>query len=70
MKKNKLNKVIIMGLSIGLTINLSGCGNNGNSEGKTVVRISGSTSVGPIMEKVSEIYSKNNNVDIEINQVG
>ncbi|WP_291651364.1 substrate-binding domain-containing protein, partial [Clostridium sp.] len=53
-----------------------GCGNddaNGESTGgkSTTISISGSTSIGPLMEKISEKYeSSNSNVSIEINQVG
>lgn len=52
-----------------------GCGNsssNENSEGGNVtISISGSTSVGPLMEKLAEKFeADNSNVSIEINQVG
>jgi len=52
-----------------------GCGNsslNENSEGGNVtISISGSTSVGPLMEKLAEKFeTDNSNVSIEINQVG
>ncbi len=52
-----------------------GCGNgeeNGEGAGKSVtISISGSTSVGPLMEKIAEKYEGDNgNVSIEINQVG
>lgn len=52
-----------------------GCGNSsadGNSEGGNVtISISGSTSVGPLMEKLAEKFeADNSNVSIEINQVG
>lgn len=53
-----------------------GCGNDkasGESAGgkSTTISISGSTSVGPLMEKIAEKYeSDNSNVSIEINQVG
>ena len=45
---------------------------NGSSAGENIrVSISGSTSVGPLMEKVAEKYeAENSNVSIEINQVG
>jgi len=70
MKKDTIKKIIIMGLSMGLVVSLSACGNSGKAEGGNTIKISGSTSVGPLMEKVSEIYSENNGVNIEINQVG
>lgn len=53
-----------------------GCGNDKASdestgEKSTTISISGSTSVGPLMEKIAEKYeSDNSNVSIEINQVG
>lgn len=52
-----------------------GCGNsssNENSEGGNVtISISGSTSVGPLMEKLAEKFeADNSNVSIEINEVG
>lgn len=52
-----------------------GCGNdksNGEGSGKSsTISISGSTSVGPLMEKIAEKYENaNNNISIEINQVG
>lgn len=53
-----------------------GCGNSGdkpeaNSLEPVTISISGSTSVGPLMEKVAEKYEgANSNVSIEINQVG
>ena len=52
-----------------------GCGNSssdGNTEGGSVtISVSGSTSVGPLMEKLAEKFeADNSNVSIEINQVG
>ncbi len=48
-----------------------GCGSGGSSEGDTAkITISGSTSVGPTMEVLAEAYQKNNDVKIEIQQVG
>lgn len=52
-----------------------GCGNDGTDSGNSgksiTISISGSTSVGPLMEKIAEKYeSDNSNVSIEINQVG
>lgn len=53
----------------------AGCGkddtNGNNNVESTTISISGSTSVGPLMEKIAEKYeSDNSNVSIEINQVG
>lgn len=48
-----------------------GCGSGSSSEGNTAkITISGSTSVGPTMEALAEAYEKNNDVKIEIQQVG
>lgn len=59
-----------------LAVVLSACGNNEDggkettSEGGSTVAISGSTSVGPLAEKLAHDYQKNVNVNIEINQIG
>ena len=48
-----------------------GCGSRSSSEGDTAkITISGSTSVGPTMEVLAEAYEKNNDVKIEVQQVG
>lgn len=48
-----------------------GCGSGSSSEGDTAkITISGSTSVGPTMEVLAEAYEKNNDVKIEVQQVG
>lgn len=48
-----------------------GCGFGSNSESKTgKITISGSTSVGPTIEVLAEEYEKNNDVKIEVQQVG
>ncbi|VYT76811.1 phosphate ABC transporter substrate-binding protein PstS family protein [Clostridium tertium] len=55
---------------------IAGCGNSGEkaeggSSNPVTISVSGSTSVGPLMEKIAEKYeSTNSNVSIEINQVG
>lgn len=83
--KKKTLKLIMSGLMIAMMGGaLAGCGNsssdastgsagstssNGNQE--VTIAVSGSTSVGPLMEKVAKAYeAKNSNVSIEINQVG
>ena len=50
----------------------TGCGNNSTSnDGTVTITISGSTSVGPLMEKIAEKYEEeNSNISIEINQTG
>ena len=56
--------VMVSGLAVG-------CGSGSSSEGDTAkITISGSTSVGPTMEVLAEAYEKNNDVKIEIQQVG
>lgn len=48
-----------------------GCGSGNSSEGDVAkITISGSTSVGPTMEVLAEAYQKNNDVKIEVQQVG
>lgn len=50
---------------------LFGCGSNSEEERSTTISVSGSTSVGPLMEKIAEKYEESNsNISIEINQVG
>ncbi|MEG1255267.1 phosphate ABC transporter substrate-binding protein [Clostridium sp.] len=78
--KNKSMKMIIMTLVATMTTGLLvGCGgkNEGtnvapNDTAKTVtIKISGSTSVGPLMEKQAEAYkTENSNVTIEVQQIG
>ena len=50
----------------------TGCGNNSTSnDGTVTITVSGSTSVGPLMEKIAEKYEEeNSDVSIEINQTG
>lgn len=50
----------------------TGCGNNSTSnDGTVTITVSGSTSVGPLMEKIAEKYEEeNSNISIEINQTG
>ncbi|MEH7387504.1 phosphate ABC transporter substrate-binding protein [Bacillus sp. JJ1521] len=54
---------------------LSACGNNNNVEGSSneasaTVSVSGSTSVGPLAEKIAEKYTGESNIKVEINQIG
>lgn len=54
----------------------TGCGSNDSDstdggDGNVTISISGSTSVGPLMEKIQEVYeSENSNVILEIQQPG
>src|SRR6185369_9310243 len=55
---------------------LAACGNNAegdsnsSKDGSTTIAISGSTSVGPLAEKLAFKYEESNDVKIEINQIG
>lgn len=75
--KRKSLKLLCTALLISMVGGVvAGCGNSedkteGDSSEPITISISGSTSVGPLMEKVAEKYeSVNSNVSIEINQVG
>ena len=76
MKKKSMKMVILALVATMTTGLLVGCGNNGNAKenetGKSVtIKISGSTSVGPLMEKEAEAYkTENPNVTIEVQQIG
>ena len=72
MKRKKIKLlagVMIIAMTGGVFV---GCGNNSASnEGKVTITVSGSTSVGPLMEKIAEKYEEeNSNISIEINQTG
>ena len=62
--------------AISLAVVMTACGNNAEEGNKssnkssTTIAISGSTSVGPLAEKLAFKYEENNNVKIEINQIG
>ena len=72
-KKIKLMVGTLVVMMLGAT--LTGCGGNnegnGNSETETTISMSGSTSVGPLMEKIQPIYEeKNSNIELEIQMTG
>lgn len=70
--KRKSLKIVCSALILGMVSSVFvGCGSkNAENEGGKIA-ISGSTSVGPLMEKIAEAYeNKNSGVVIEINQVG
>ena len=72
MKRKKI-KLLAGAMIIAMTgAVFTGCGNNSASnEGKVTITVSGSTSVGPLMEKIAEKYEEeNSDVSIEINQTG
>lgn len=61
---------------ISLTVVMAACGDNAegdtnsSKDGSTTIAISGSTSVGPLAEKLAFTYEESNDVKIEINQIG
>jgi phosphate transport system substrate-binding protein len=61
---------------ISLAVALTACSNNAeggtesSNESLATIAISGSTSVGPLAEKLAFKYEENNNAKIEINQIG
>lgn len=70
-----LKKIRTLGLvAIPLTILLSACTPSNDSEssngGNYTLAISGSTSVGPLAEKLAAKYEENADINIEINQIG
>ena len=63
--------LILGSISIYFTSCASASNNESNSSGNAIIGISGSTSVGPLMEKLAEAYEEENEgISIEINQVG
>lgn len=74
--KRKSLKMVCSILVLGMVSSVFvGCNSKNLENEKTVgtgkIAISGSTSVGPLMEKIAEAYeSENNGITIEINQVG
>ncbi|WP_366033087.1 phosphate ABC transporter substrate-binding protein [Clostridium sp.] len=79
MKRKSLKLICTVLLVSIVGAGFTGCGNSsnesssegGNSKDNVTISISGSTSVGPLMGKLSEKYeNENSNVSIEINEVG
>lgn len=70
--RNAVKGLLVMSLAVVLTA----CGDNdeggskSTKEGAATIAISGSTSVGPLAEKLAFEYEKNNDVKLEINQIG
>jgi phosphate transport system substrate-binding protein len=67
----------MLGLSVlFLTAILSACGNSStegaeaSNGGSATVSVSGSTSVGPLAEKIAEKFKEKSNIKVEINQIG
>lgn len=69
-KKIKLMVGALLVTMVGATF--VGCGSNDSASNSdaTTISISGSTSVGPLMEKIQEKYEEVNNVTLEIQQNG
>lgn len=69
-----INKRTRIFFPILLILFLTACGNNddatGNAGNGPTIPISGSTSVGPLAEKLAEKYGEKEQVKIEINQIG
>lgn len=72
-----LKKSILVVTVISLLVLIAACGSttdnsaNTASKGSETLSISGSTSVGPLVEKLADAYKdKNTNVKIEVNQIG
>lgn len=70
-----LNKVKIGLLLLSILTVLTACSNNNkdtteSSGNNATVSISGSTSVGPLAEKLAAKYTETDNTNIEINQIG
>ena len=71
----RLNKVKIGLLLLSILTVLAACSNNNkdttdSSGNNATVSISGSTSVGPLAEKLAAKYTETDNTNIEINQIG
>ncbi|PMC34846.1 phosphate ABC transporter substrate-binding protein [Bacillus sp. UMB0899] len=69
MRKTTLGLMMLL-----ITFALVACGNNNETEisndSSDTIAISGSTSVGPLAEKIAEKYKEKKSVNIEINQIG
>ena len=72
-----LKKSILVVTVISLLVLIAACGtttdnsDNSANKGSETLSISGSTSVGPLVEKLADAYKdKNTNVKIEVNQIG
>lgn len=63
-----------VGILVFLATVLAACGNEttggANASGGQLISISGSTSVGPLVEKLAMNYEKTEEVKIEVNQIG
>lgn len=72
---NKIKKFSIYLIALAITVLLSACsgganGSDSNASDGYTLSISGSTSVGPLTEKLAEQYEQKAEINIEINQIG
>ncbi|MHC0038493.1 phosphate ABC transporter substrate-binding protein [Pseudoneobacillus sp. C159] len=70
-----LKRMTTIGLLVLFIVSvLSACANSDKQEsanqGSSLISVSGSTSVGPLAEKIAHKYMEKNDVKIEINQIG
>lgn len=74
MKKKSIKLIIaamVATMSMGILVGCGGKDDSGSGEKSATISISGSTSIGPLMEKEAAAYKKeNSNVNIEIQQIG
>lgn len=70
--KRKSIKLLCSALLLSIVgTSLVGCGSSAEEGGSITISVSGSTSVGPLMEKIAEKYEESNSdISVEINQVG
>lgn len=71
--RRKVVKLIILMILVTIIPIITGCGYNKTSKNNSsvTISISGSSSVGPLMESIQEVYEeKNNNIILEIQQNG
>ncbi len=63
--------ILVGALAVGCGSNSGGSGNSGNSGDSSKVSVSGSTSIGPLMETIGEKFQeKNKGVSVEVQQIG
>ena len=68
--KITLRFVVLILLFLLTACNTSNSDNEDSSNARYTLSISGSTSVGPLAEKLAEKYEQQSKINIEINQVG
>ncbi|MCV9884308.1 phosphate ABC transporter substrate-binding protein [Metabacillus halosaccharovorans] len=70
MRKTTFGLLMLFFAAALVACNNSDNGMESTNEGSDTIAISGSTSVGPLAEKIAEKYKEKSNVNIEINQIG